>query len=84
MARNEKLKETPWKRDVIQSMVRDEVYLGSMVRGKTRSAFYRGEKRHAVPAEQWIVVRGVHEPIITKELFARVQAVNAGRAGGRL
>lgn len=77
VAGNEKLKDALWKRDVIQSMVRDEVYLGSMVRGKTRSAFYRGEKRHAVPAEQWIVVRGVHEPIISEELFARVQAVNA-------
>lgn len=80
MVRNEKQREALWKRDVIQSMVRDEVYLGSMVRGKTRSVFYKGEKRHAVPPEQWIVVRGVHEPIITKELFHRVQEINAKRA----
>lgn len=76
VADNEKLRDAPWKRDVIRSMVRDEVYLGSMVRGKTRSAFYRGEKRHAVPKEQWVTVRGTHEPLVTEELFARVREVN--------
>ncbi|MCI9071245.1 MAG: recombinase family protein [Lachnospiraceae bacterium] len=80
IVRSEKAKDALWKRDVIQSMVRDEVYLGSMVRGKTHSAFCKGEKRHAAAPEQWVVVRGTHEPVITQELFARTQAVNAERA----
>ena len=79
VVKNEKLKDTLWKIYTIQDMVRDEVYLGNMVRGKTRSAFYKGEKRHAVPADQRIVVKGTHKPIITEELFAKVQAVNAER-----
>lgn len=41
VVKNEKLKDTLWKIYTIQDMVRDEVYLGNMVRGKTRSAFYK-------------------------------------------
>ena len=53
--------------------------LGKMVRGKTYSAIHRGEKRHRVPREEWIVVSGTHEPIISQELYDKVQAVNEER-----
>ena len=64
----------------IEDMLRDEVYLGNMVRGKTHSAMHKGEKRHPVPREEWIVVPGMHKPIVSKELFDAVQAVNEKRA----
>ena len=37
----------------IEDMLRDEVYLGNMVRGKTHSAMHKGEKRHHVPRAEW-------------------------------
>lgn len=61
-------------------MLRDEVYLGNMVRGKTHSAMHKGEKRHYVPRAEWVIVPGTHEPIVSKELFEAVQAVNEKKA----
>lgn len=69
-----------WRRYSVEDMLHDEVYLGNMVRGKTRSAFYKGEKRHHVSREEWIVVKGTHEPIISQELFDKVQEVNREKA----
>lgn len=76
ISQNDRMKDVIWKIYAIKEMLRDEVYLGSMVRGKTRSALYKGEKRHHVPREEWIVVKNMHEPIVTQELFDEVQAVN--------
>lgn len=78
--KKESAKNTIWKRDTIEDMLRDQVYLGNMVRGKTRSAIYRGEKRHHLPREEWIVVPHTHEQIVSRELYAKVQAVNEERA----
>lgn len=78
--KNEKMKDALWKIYAIEGMLRDEVYLGNMVRGKTHSAMYKGEKRHYVPRSEWIIVPGTHEPIVSKELFEAVQAVNKKKA----
>lgn len=78
--KNQKWKDVIWKRYAIEDMLRDQVYLGKMVRGKTYSALHRGEKRHRVPREEWIVVSGTHEPIVSQELYDKVQAVNEERA----
>ena len=79
IVKNQKMKDVIWKRYAIEDMLRDQVYLGKMVRGKTYSAIHRGEKRHRVPREEWIVVSGTHEPIISQELYDKVQAVNEER-----
>lgn len=79
IVKNERMRGVIWKSYAIEAMLRDEVYLGNMVRGKTHSALYRGEKRHCVPRSEWIVVPGTHEPVISRELFDEVQAVNEKR-----
>lgn len=76
IVKNERMKNVIWKIYAIEDMLRDEVYLGHMVRGKTRSALYKGEKRHHVPREEWIVVKNMHEPIISQELYDAVQIIN--------
>ena len=79
IVRNEKMRDVLWKTYAIEDMLRDEVYLGNMVRGKTHSSMHKGEKRHHVPRTEWIVVSGTHEPIVSRELFDAVQAVNEKR-----
>lgn len=82
IAKNQRMQGTLWKTYAIKDMLRDEVYLGNMVRGKTHSAMYKGEKRHPVPRSEWMIVEGTHEPIISKELFDAVQEVNRKKAHG--
>lgn len=80
IVRNEKGSNVLWKIYAIEDMLRDEVYLGNMVRGKTHSAMHKREKRHYVPRAEWVIVPGTHEPIVSKELFEAVQAVNEKKA----
>lgn len=75
MIKEANMKHTIWKRHAVENILKDEVYLGNMVRGKTRTALYRGEKRHKVPREDWIIIRGTHEAIISESLFQKVQAL---------
>lgn len=82
IVKDARIKDVIWKTYAIMDMLCDEVYLGNMVRGKTRSAMHKGEKRHRVPKSEWIVVPGTHEPIIDRELFDAVQDVNNRRAQG--
>lgn len=79
IVKNERMRDTLWNVYGIKAILRDEVYVGNMVRGKTQSAMYRGEKRHHVPRSEWVVVPGTHEPVVSKELFDAVQAVNKKR-----
>lgn len=61
-----------WQTWTINKILADEVYTGDMVQGKTTVV---GHKQVPVPPENWIVVRGTHEPLISRELFEQVQAV---------
>lgn len=80
IVKNQRMQGILWKIYAIEDMLRDEVYLGNMVRGKTHSAMHKGEKRHPVPRSEWIIIEGTHEPIISKELFDAVQVVNEKKA----
>lgn len=79
MIKDSKKKNVLWKKYAIENMVRDEVYIGNMVRGKTKSALYKGERRHHVPRDEWIIIKDTHEPIISQDLYDCVQTVNMRR-----
>lgn len=64
-----------WDRNSVRRLLRNKVYLGMIVFGKEESSFAKGIKRHTVPAEEWQVVEGTHEPIINRELFGTVQNI---------
>lgn len=66
-----------WQTRSLNRILGDEVYLGDMVQGKTTSIH---RKQHEISPENWIVVRGTHEAIITRELFDRVQEIRRDAA----
>lgn len=59
-----------WQTRTLHKILADEVYLGDMVQGKTRSVEH---KQVLVDKSEWVIVRGTHEPLVSRELFARVQ-----------
>lgn len=66
-----------WQTRTLHRILADEVYLGDMVQGKTRSV---GHKQVPVDESEWVVVRGTHEPLVSRDLFARVQTGRARMA----
>jgi len=62
-----------WTRTYVQFMLKNEIYVGSMVQGRQYTPTYRSKKREPIPKENWIVVPNMHEPLITRELFDEAQ-----------
>ena len=61
-----------WQTRTVGKILADEVYTGDMVQGKTTSV---NKKQIPVPPENWIVVRGTHEPVISRKLYESVKEI---------
>lgn len=62
-----------WKPGTIKSMLGNEVYIGNMVQGRRKSRFFDGKDEVMVDKDEWVVVKNTHEPIVSEELFYKVQ-----------
>lgn len=87
IVKHEKYKNSVWFFTTMRRILSDPIYLGWIQNGKYQSHFHKGgDKCVRVPKEEWITIKGVHEPIIEEEVFNEVQkilegkkAANAGR-----
>lgn len=57
-----------WQTRTVTNILNDEVYVGDMVQGKSKSI---GHKQVRTEPDEWIVAKNTHEPIISRELFAQ-------------
>ncbi len=64
---------TFWKYFAITDMLANEMYIGNMIQGKYENPTYKSKHSKPVPPERWIRVEGTHEPIISRELWEKVQ-----------
>ena len=64
-----------WQTWSVSKILADEVYTGDMVQGKSTSI---RRKQVLTKPEDWIVVRGTHEPIISRDLFGTGHAAESG------
>ncbi|MCI5903603.1 MAG: recombinase family protein [Oscillospiraceae bacterium] len=62
-----------WTNTTIYQMIRNETYTGTLVQGKTHNISYKNKKRKKVPEKNWIRVYNTHEPIISYEIWDKVQ-----------
>lgn len=67
---NEKEKKL-WTVSTIADMLKKQVYLGCIVFHKTERTKAGGRNYRKIPEEDWIIVKGTHEPIVSEELFLR-------------
>jgi DNA invertase Pin-like site-specific DNA recombinase len=66
-----------WNKHVLMDLLNNRTYLGHLAQRRGSQCLYAGLPYHAVEESQWITVENTHEAIISEELFAQVQAVNA-------
>lgn len=81
MVRNKHAQSSPlWSYFTITNILTNEVYIGNMIQGKSGVISYKHQDKISYPQDQWIVVKGTHEPIINQETWDRVQALIADKA----
>ena len=61
-----------WQTWTVGKILADEVYTGDMVQGKHTNV---GHKQVLTKPVDWIVVRNTHEPLVSRKVFAKAQAV---------
>ena len=73
IAKCKKWENAVWSTGIIRKILRNQVYIGSMVLGKTRTEVYKNKPTQTLPQEEWTVIPNSHEAIIPDKLFALAQ-----------
>lgn len=64
-----------WNSEMVNSILRNENYTGTLYQGKKRKLNYRVDKKINIDKENWIVTKNHHEAIINKEKYDKVQEI---------
>ena len=72
-------KDYQWSVSTIKKILANEVYTGAVLQGKSKRRSFKEKKIVSCPRESWIVVEGMHQPIIDKELFEQVRKLRQSR-----
>ena len=67
-----------WNFTTVKRILKNEVYLGHTVLGKSKKVSIKSTKKVAIDKDDWAVTRNTHEPLVTQETFDRAQ-FNLGR-----
>ena len=62
-----------WNYTTVKRILKNPVYLGHTLLGKSRKVSVKSKKKLNVPKDQWAVTENTHEPIITQEVFDLAQ-----------
>ncbi len=65
-----------WADQTVKNILRNEVYIGNMVQGKSGTLSYKSRKLVAKPKDQWIRVEGTHEAIISRDVWDTVVSID--------
>ena len=67
-----------WNYTTVKRIIKNQVYLGNTLLGKTRKASIKSRKKISIPQEDWAITSNTHEPLVDQMTFDRAQA-NLGK-----
>ena len=62
-----------WNYTTVKRIIKNEVYLGKTVLGKTRKVSLKSKKKISVPKGDWVVTEGTHIPLVDQMTFDKAQ-----------
>lgn len=65
--------EAKWSATAILRILKNPVYVGTLVQGREGTPNHKVRKKKIKPQEEWAVVENCHEPIIALDTFENVQ-----------
>ena len=68
-----------WNHTTVKRILKNRVYLGDTVLGKSRKVSVKSKVKVPVPQQDWAVTEGTHEPLVDAETFEKAQ-INMGKA----
>lgn len=65
-----------WNKHVLKDILTNVAYIGHLAQGRSAQCLYKGESFHWTDPDEWDYVENTHKPIISMELWEKVQEVN--------
>ena len=62
-----------WNHTTVKRILKNRVYLGHTLLGKTKKASLKSKKKVNVPQEEWHITKNTHMPLVTQEQFDKAQ-----------
>lgn len=62
-----------WNNSTVETILSKQEYCGDIINFKTYKKSFKNKTRRDNPPDKWAIFKGVHEPIIDRETFERVQ-----------
>jgi DNA invertase Pin-like site-specific DNA recombinase len=72
-----------WCAGGIKKILSNQTYLGDLAQLRTTTLSYKNKKVVKRDEEEWVVIHDTHEPIISRELWAKVREVEASVSQGK-
>ena len=66
-------KSRDWHYAHVKEILTGEYYIGNVVHGRQTRCLATGRKNIHTPPKQWVRLEGVHEPLVSREMFEKVQ-----------
>ena len=63
-----------WRGASVMGVLKNPCYMGCLVERKTEQVLYKGGIKKDIPRDKWRILEDTHQPIISREIFAQVQA----------
>ena len=73
-----------WHKSTIREMLSNVIYIGHMPQLRWTSLSYKNKKRYRKDENEWTVIYNTHEPIISKELWDKVNERMKSVSNGRV
>ncbi len=70
-----------WGCSAISRILEDQRYVGDSVYGKVKPVSVGSRKDVAVPKDEWIIVPDNHEPLVSREVFEKVNGMRKKYSG---
>ena len=67
-----------WNYTTVKRILKNPVYLGHTLLGKTKKISVKSKKKVPVPQDQWAITEETHEPLVSQETYEMAQ-LNLGR-----
>lgn len=70
------IKKKHWSATTVAAIVRDEIYIGTRIWGKTRCSMHTGHKAVLNDETEWVCLENHHTAIIDRELFKKANEMH--------
>lgn len=84
ITQNEELDKYAWTDIMIQRILREYQYTGSLVLGKTTSKSYKTHQKKFLPKEQHFIFEDKYPPIISKETYYEAERIRKTRTKSKV